>query len=155
MFFSSNRKSTQLFTIKSKTKLIFQSSLRLSAFVLSVVKSLPPLLWLPRSVLWVCLPRRLVMTSLRPLKIGKAWKSLSGWPSKIVKQRSTWCPVLPLLSSRPSRNLLVTVRRWRTSSTMATSPWTTFWALLKSCDPGPCPRTCLALWRKSWERRNP
>lgn len=47
-----------------------------------VVRSVPPRHWLPRSVLWVCLPRRSAKISPRPLVTGYVsakWDEDGGW----------------------------------------------------------------------------
>ena len=52
-------------------KFAFFSLNRSSAFVQSEERSQPLPLWPPRSVHWVCLPKRLVTISPRPPKNGK------------------------------------------------------------------------------------
>ena len=62
------------------------SSDRSCAWGPSVVRSLPPLPLLPRSVLWVCRQRRSATTLPRPLRTGRVSRSPCSSPSRTGRQ---------------------------------------------------------------------
>merc|ERR1711973_632253 len=84
--------------------------LKSSTFVLLVVKLVPLLLRPPRSVHWVCHPKRSVKILPRPLKTGKVRKSRFSSQSRIVKPPSQWChQPLPWSLRQTKNGLIITV----------------------------------------------
>lgn len=80
---------------------------------MSVVKSVPLHLLLPKSVHWVSHQRKLVTISLRPPETGRVWKSQFACTSRIVRPPSRSYHRLHPCSWRLWKNHHVTERRWK------------------------------------------